>query len=97
MAPDTNFESISCNPFTVNDNFFNPESDPDINFYCDISPLDIKYFSPNKIREAFECVCKNGLSVLHVNIRNVNKIFETFKNFYSTLNCTFNVIFFSGI
>ena len=45
MAPDANFESILYNPFTVNDNFFNSESDPDINFYCDISPLDKKYTS----------------------------------------------------
>ena len=42
MAADTNFESMSYNPFTVNDNFFNSESDPDFNFYCDISPLDTK-------------------------------------------------------
>ena len=64
MAPDANFERISCNPFTVNDNFFNFESDPDINFYSDISPLDTKYFKPNEIREGFECLCKNGFSVL---------------------------------
>ena len=47
MAPDANFQSMSYNPFTVNDNFFNSESDPDINFYSDISPLDTKYFIPN--------------------------------------------------
>ena len=48
-----NYESISFNPFTVNYSFFNSESDPDINFYSDISPLDAKYFNPNKIRESF--------------------------------------------
>ena len=37
MAPDANFKSISYNLFTVNNNFFNSESDPDINFYNDIS------------------------------------------------------------
>ena len=74
--------------------FFNFESDPDVNFYSDISPLDTKYLNPNEIREGFECLCKNGFSALHVNIRSVNKNFETFKNFYSKLNCTFRVIFF---
>ena len=39
--------------------------------------------------------CKNGFSVLHVNIRSINKIFDTFKNFYSKLNCTSSVIYFS--
>ena len=64
----------------MNDNFFNSESDPDINFHSDISPLDTKYFNPNKIREGFECPCRNGVSVLHVNIRSINKNFETFEN-----------------
>ena len=64
MAPDVNFESMSYKPFTVNDNFFNSESDPDINFYSDISPLDTKYFNPNEIREGFECLCTVSLSCM---------------------------------
>ena len=64
----------------MNDNFFNSESDPVINFYSDISPLDKKYFNPNKIRQSFECLCKNSLSVSYVNIRSINNIFETFKH-----------------
>ena len=48
-----------------------------------------------KFVKVFECLCKNGFSVLHVNIRSINKNFETFKNFYSKLNCTFSVICFS--
>ena len=51
---------MSYNPFTANDNFFNSESDPDTNFYSDISPFDTKYFNPKEIREGFECLCKNG-------------------------------------
>ena len=50
---------MSYNPFSVNDIFFNSESDPDIDFYSGISPLDTKYFSPNEIHEGFECFCKN--------------------------------------
>ena len=73
MAPDANFDSMSYNLLTMNDNFFNSESDPDIYFYSDTSPLDIKYFNPNEIREGFECLCKNGFSVFHVNIRSINK------------------------
>ena len=40
MAPDENFESISYNPFKVNDSFINSENDPAINFYSDIPLLD---------------------------------------------------------
>ena len=60
MAPDANFESMSYNPLTMNDNFLNSESNPDINFYGDISPLDTKYLNPNEIHEGFQCLCKNG-------------------------------------
>ena len=95
MAPDANFESMSYNPFTVNDNFFNSESDPDVNFYSNISPLATKYFNPNEIRDGFDCLYKKGFSVLHINIMSINKNSETFKNFYSKLNCTFSVICFS--
>ena len=63
--------------------------------FFDISPLDTKYFNPNEIHEGFKCLCKNSFSILHVNIRSINKSFETFKNFYSKLNCTFSVIYFS--
>ena len=65
MAPDANFEWISCNPFTVNDHSFNSESDPDINFYSDISPVDTKYFNPNEIHEGFKCLSKNGFCLAH--------------------------------
>ena len=40
MVPDTNIESMPYNSFKVNDHFLNSESDPDINFYSDISSLD---------------------------------------------------------
>ena len=79
---------MSFNPFTVNDNFFNSVSNPDI-----ISPLDTKYFNAKEICE--ECICKNSFSVLHVNIRSINKNFDTFKNFYSKLNCKFSMVCFS--
>ena len=73
MTPDANFELISYNPFTVNDNSVNSESHQDINFYSDISSLDTKYFNPNGIHEGFQCLCKSGFSVLHVNIRSINE------------------------
>ena len=59
MTPDTHFESISFNLFTVNDT--------DIHFYSDISPLSPKWnVNPNGIHEGFECVCKNGFSVSRI-------------------------------
>ena len=59
MAPDANFKSISYNLFKVNNNFFNSESDPDINFYNDISSHD------KKGRGHCRCLI---LSVIDINI-----------------------------
>ena len=58
MAPDANFKLMSYNPFTMNDNFFDSESNPDINFYSDIYPLYTKYFNPNKIHEGLSVFVK---------------------------------------
>ena len=93
MTSDANFESFSSSSFTVNDKFINPESDPHINFYGDISPLDTKYFNPNEIHKGFKFLSKNGFPVLYINIRSINKNFEAFKKFCPTFNCTFSVIF----
>ena len=66
-----------------------------LNFKDDVSLLDGRYCNLNKVYKIFECLCKNDFSVLHVNIRSINKNIETFILFYSTLNCTFCVICFS--
>ena len=52
-------------------------------------------FNPNEVLEGFDCFCKSDFSVLHVNIRSINKNFETFENFCCKLSCTFSVICFS--
>ena len=75
MILDANINSISYNPFTVNDSFIYSKSDPDINFYDDISRLDTKYVNPNETFERFECFCKYSFSVLHENIWSIIKNF----------------------
>ena len=95
MTPDSNFESMSYNPFSVKDGFANSDNDPDINFYQDISSLDTHYFTPNDFQDNFKCFYENTFSLLHLNIRSINKNFETFKQFYSSLNFTFSIICFS--
>ena len=81
MTLDANLESISYNPFTVNDNFVNFESDPYISFYSGISPLYTKCFNANEFCEGFECLCENGFSAFHRNVWSINKYFEAFKYF----------------
>ena len=92
MAPDANFESFSYNYFTVNDIFFNSQSKSDINYHIGIFSLKTKCFKLHETLKGLDC--QNGFSVLHVIIRSINKGFEPFKQFYSTLNSMFSVICF---
>ena len=67
----------------------------DINFYQDISSLEIHYCSPNDSQNSFQCFLKDSFSVLHLNIRSMNKDFKSFKEFYSKFNFKFSIVCFS--
>ena len=97
MTPDINFEYLSYNPSSIQESSINNEHDPDINFYQDISSLETHYCSPNDFQNNFECFLKDSFSVLHLSIRSINKSFESFKEFYSTINFQFSIVCFSEI
>ena len=50
---------------------------------------------PDEFHDNFKEYSKDGISFLHINIRSINKNFENFKLFLSSLNFTFTVICFS--
>ena len=50
---------------------------------------------PDKFKTSFKHFSKNSFSVLHLNIRSINKTFEGFSEFYSKLNHVFSVTCFS--
>ena len=95
MTPDISFESLSYNPFSIHQNSINSEHDPEINFYQDISSLETHYCSPNDFKSNFQCFLKDFFSVLHLNITSMNKNFESFKEFYSTIKFEFSIFCFS--
>ena len=95
MTPDINFESLSYNPFSIYKSSINSEHDPDINFYQDISSLETHYCSPNDFKNNFQSFLKDSFSVLHLNIRIMNKNFEYFKEFYSRIKFKFSIVCFS--
>ena len=95
MTPDINFESLSYNPFSIHESSINSEHDPDINFYQDISSLETHYCSPNDLKNNFQSFLKDSFSVLHLNIRSMNKNFESFKEFYSKIKFKFSIVCFS--
>ena len=68
MIPDINFESLSYNPFSIHESSINTEHDPETH-YC----------SPNDFKNNFQYFLKDSFSVSHLNIRSMNKNFESFK------------------
>ena len=95
MTPDINFESLSYNLFSIYESSINSEHDPYINFYQDVSSLETHYCSPNDFQNNFQCLLKISFSVLYLNITSMNKNFESFKEYYSTINFKSSIVCFS--
>ena len=81
MTPDINFESMFFNPFSTKERFADNDHDPDVNFYHDVSMLDTQYLAPNRFKTNVKDFSKKSFSVLHLNIRSINKNFGAFTEF----------------
>ena len=96
MAPKPNFESMSFNSFSNNNNFSDNNQDHDVNFFLDsILSLNAEYFLPADVKiglSKFESA--DTFSGLHLNIRSLKKNFEHFKELYKTLNLKFIIVCF---
>lgn len=91
---ETNFENLEFNPFQTNETLLlNDENDPDLNFYnCTLSKnTNTKYYSPNS-DNIFAHAKNDSFSILHLNIRSMQKNFDSFKQFLHTLNFRFKII-----
>ena len=55
------------------------------------------YPALDKFQRNFKPFSKQSLSILHLNIRSINKNFEAFKQSYLSLNFNFNVVCFPEI
>ena len=76
MAPNTTFEYLHFNHSTANDSLNDDSQDSDANsFHSNVSHLDTD-FNGN-----FKEFTENSFSVLHLNIRSLNKNFKSFVKF----------------
>ena len=93
----TKFQINELYTFLNNNNFFGSKQDPDINLFLDsISSLNAEYFSPSNVKIGFsKFESPDAISVLHLNIGNLRKNFEDFKELYKTLNLKFSIVCFS--
>ena len=89
------FEPLLHNSFSFHKSSINSEHDPDINFYQDISSLETHYCCPNNFKNNFQCFLKDSFFFLLLNIRSINKNFESFKEFYTTIKFKSSIVCFS--
>ena len=95
MAPEPSFETMRFNPFLANNSLYDSNQNPDVNFYDNISSLESNYLTPSKIDKNFKNFSKESFSVLHLNIKSMNKNFEAFQDFCKSLNTKFTIIRFT--
>ena len=89
------FEKLKFDPFGLNNNVLVKNlSDPDINFFNEnnIQNLDTPYFDITEAKASLETMGSNSFSILHLNIRSMNKNFENFKTFLFETCHTFSMI-----
>ena len=92
-----NFENLKYDPLENSGNIlFDNSSDPDLHFYnTNIQNLNTPYILPEELQKFLGDDKDENVSVLHLNIRSINKNFENFKMFLSNLNLSFSIICFS--
>ena len=94
MTPEPSFESLSYKPFSVDGNLtVNTELDPDFNFFQNISYLDTQYFNIDDAKTFVNNnISSDSFSVLHINIRSMQKNFEKSQEFFKILKLNFSAV-----
>ena len=93
MQFESNFECLSFDPFSLQENFMNNECDPDVNFYQNnVSNVKANYFLMTEVKSSLASFDPNAFSVLHLSIRSMTKNFENFKEFLKNLSFSFSAI-----
>ena len=87
------FECLNYNPFLLNSNYDLTRSnniDPDT--YLTTNKFSCDYFVENQFNEMLSKNNPIDLSLLHLNIRSLQKIFNNLSNYLTNLNIQFSII-----
>ena len=79
-----NFENIFFNSFDSQNILSDENNDPNINFYNEKSEaVNSPYYNVDKFNLSSQNLLNNSFSVLHINIRSMNKNFEKLRQYLS--------------
>ena len=91
-ARKTNFESAAFRNFDFEKILNNDSQDPDENFFNAFNFKDLQYFTPEKFSQNLNSFDNSSFSMLHLNIRSLQKNFDSLLNLLMTLKFEFKVI-----
>ena len=87
-----NFENILFNPFDSQNILSDENNDPDINFFKEKSEaVNSPYYLVDKFNSSSQNLLKNSFSILHINIRSMNKNFEKLGEYLSHVNGNYQI------
>ena len=86
------FESIAFRTFDFERILNNDSQDPDGNFFNAFSLKDSQYFTPEESTRNLNHFGKSSFSMLHLNIRSLQKNFDSLLNLLMALKFEFKVI-----
>ena len=90
MQFESNFEYLSFDPFSLQENFMNKECYPDVNFYQNnVSNVEANYFLMTEVKSSLASFDPNAFSVLHLNIRKHEEKLRKLSRVPQKLKCQF--------
>ena len=92
---ESNFEKLRFDPAGFDDVLLNNTNDPDENIFNNLSLIDSVFYAVEEAATSLKKFNDKTFSVLHLNVRSLNKNFESLKELLTTINFEFKVICFT--
>ena len=89
---ESNFEKLSFDAFGFDNVLLNNTNDPDENIFNNLSQIDSVFYAVGEAATSFKKINNKTFSVLHLNVRSLNKNFESLKELLTTIKFEFKVI-----
>ena len=86
------FESLTFKAFDFERILQNDNQDPDENFFSSLSIKDSKYFTPDEAYTELQNFSSGSFSILHLNIRSLQKNFDKLLSLLETLKFDRNLV-----
>ena len=89
---ENNFEKLRFDPFGFDNILLNNTNDADENIFNSLSQIDSVFYAVEEAATSFKKFNDKTFSLLNLNVRSINKNFESLKELLTTIKFEFKVI-----